>query len=81
MNSLSLNQMENVQGGRAIARGGSRGRSRAWGCAGAVLGIIGLAAAVALTPVTGGLSAWFYVGTYSGAFATGISIADCAGVA
>ncbi len=65
MKELSLEKMENVEGGGTAD------------CVGAALGIVGLAAAVALTPVTGGLSAWAYAGALAGGFSTGISLAGC----
>jgi hypothetical protein len=46
-------------------------------CVGAALGVVSLAAAIITAPVTGGLSAWAYVGAISGGLATGISIANC----
>ena len=53
MNSLSLNQMENVHGGRAIARGGSR-RRMTRGCGLAIAGT--LITTVGPAFVTGGAS-------------------------
>lgn len=56
----------------AAARGGFNS-----GCAGAVLGALGLAAAVITAPATGGLSVWYYVGAITAGAGTGIGIAEC----
>lgn len=69
MKSLSIERMEEVQGGDVP------------GCLSAVAGLIGFGFAIALTPATGG-SSLVLAGALSGALlggvTTGLSIAQCA---
>ncbi|MBO0949531.1 hypothetical protein [Fibrella forsythiae] len=69
MKTLNDPSLQEIQGGVNEAS-----------CFTAALGVIGIVAGVALTPVTGGTSAmvaWTLVGGIAGGIGTGFSIGDC----
>jgi len=67
MKSLSIEKMEGVEGGGVV------------GCAGIVIGAIGIAALfMAAAPITLGASIWLGAQALAAGLGTGFAIADCA---
>ena len=67
MKSLSLEKMENIEGGGF------------WGCLSLGLGLIGFAAAIISVPVTGPVGLSAAVGLFTTTIGSGIAAADCSG--